>query len=349
MCRSWFILLAILAGIGNVRAETLSISASAPRSRIETALIGSARYVYLDGPIDSDAAKRFEAFVDGNDIPYTSVVVLNSPGGSLIAGIELGRAIRKRGYSTDVGRRTKSEGRDSYEPALCMSACTMAFIGGRFRYMSDRSRLGVHRFYSTEKSDNASDVAQMMSALVVAFIKDMEVDTAMFTLSTQAGRDEMFEPGRDVMKRLKIINDGYTEPKWTIEGVDGLIYLKGERDTVHGINKFIIYCKPNSAPLLHVIIDPQGRNDEIMRLPAHSIFVDGRSYPIQPATKKISNNWFNGIYVLSRDQIAAMYRSKSVGLIIRPAYDSPMFLGFDYLPINTQDQRTKSYLSNCQR
>ena len=90
MTRLWLILLGILAcGVSPAAAQRLSISASAPPSRLEAALMGNARYVYLDGEIDADAAKRFETFVAANDIPYTSTVVLNSPGGSLIAGIEL--------------------------------------------------------------------------------------------------------------------------------------------------------------------------------------------------------------------------------------------------------------------
>lgn len=350
MTRLWLILLGILAcGLNPAAAQRLSISASALPSRLEAALMGSARYVYLDGEIDADAAKRFETFVAANDIPYTSTVVMNSPGGSLVAGIELGRAIRKRGFTTDVGTRIKRDGRDGYEPGICMSACTLAFIGGRFRHLSDGSRFGVHRFYFTKRSDDASDIAQMMSALVVAHIRDMEVDTALFTLSTKAGRGGMFEPDRDTMQSLKIINNGYTDPRWTIEGANGLIYLKGERDTVHGINKFIVYCQPNSSPMLHVIFDPQGRNDEVMGAGAHSIVFDYKDTPIRPASRKIVNDWFNVSYVLSRSHIANLMRSSSVGLMVRHSYESPMFLGFDHFPINTQEQRTKSYLHGCGR
>ena len=225
----------------------------------------------------------------------------------------------------------------------------MTFIGGRFRYLTARSRFGVHRFYFTRQNDNASDAAQIMSALVVAYIKDMEVDTALFTLSTNAGRDEMFEPTREVMGRIKIINNGYTEPKWTIEGANGLIYLKGERDTVHGINKFIVYCQPNSSPMLHVIFDPQGRNEEVMGAAAHSVVFDDKDAPIRPAQRQIVNDWFNASYVLSRGQVAQLMRSSSVGLIVRHSYESPTFLGFNHFPINTQEQRTKSYLSACSR
>jgi hypothetical protein len=66
-----------------------------------------------------------------------AVIELDSPGGSLVGGMVLGRAIRAYGFQTNVG-----------EGQVCASACVLAFMGGVSRYVSGDGKLGVHQFAS---------------------------------------------------------------------------------------------------------------------------------------------------------------------------------------------------------
>ena len=61
----------------------------------------SCGWVAGEGEITADTPKRLLDFVSENYIPKN--IVLNSPGGSVIGGIELGRLIREIGANTSVG------------------------------------------------------------------------------------------------------------------------------------------------------------------------------------------------------------------------------------------------------
>ena len=93
--------------------------------------------VYLDGTIDDDAPNRLSTALDG--VAGKIAVWLNSPGGNLFAGMELGRIIRKHGAGTHIiDHRTVL-------PGQCYSACALAFLGGVSRFIDNAARYGVHR------------------------------------------------------------------------------------------------------------------------------------------------------------------------------------------------------------
>src|SRR6267142_1312410 len=82
--------------------------------------------VYLAGPIDAGAPDRLAKALDR--AAGKIAIWLNSPGGNLFAGMRLGRVIRKHGASThiiDYG---------TLLPGECYSACSLAFLGGVFRF-----------------------------------------------------------------------------------------------------------------------------------------------------------------------------------------------------------------------
>ena len=93
------------------------------------------------GPIELETPTLFVALMASiRRVRGTSdgaVIELNSPGGSLVGGMVLGRAIRAYGFATNVG-----------EGQVCASACVLAFIGGVSRYVSGDGKLGVHQFAS---------------------------------------------------------------------------------------------------------------------------------------------------------------------------------------------------------
>ncbi len=216
----------------------------ASQTLYEQQLFGNMATLYLDGTIDPDAGKRLEDYVIANGVPRESWAILNSPGGSLYGGMELGKVIRKYGLRTDVGQ-PKNEPPQilSYEAGGCYSACTLAYTGGEFRYLTSGSHFGIHRFAFTQTQKNESDVAQIASASIVEYIRSMKVDPDLFSLSTTASPTEIYEPPIADLKRLNVVNSGFTEPVWTMESNNGVVYLKGQRDTVYGINKFLLICE----------------------------------------------------------------------------------------------------------
>jgi membrane-bound ClpP family serine protease len=64
--------------------------------------------------------------------PQVRLVRLESPGGHVGPAIQIATMIQQRGLDTYVGR-------------FCASACTIAFLGGRQRWLAPGARLGFHQ------------------------------------------------------------------------------------------------------------------------------------------------------------------------------------------------------------
>ncbi|HVQ12457.1 MAG TPA: hypothetical protein VMS40_02660, partial [Vicinamibacterales bacterium] len=70
-----------------------------------------------------------------------------SGGGDLKAGVELGRRLRDYGMTVRVPNRIRLQnatGRKQPRDVYCVSSCTVAFMGGLFRYMDDGATYRVH-------------------------------------------------------------------------------------------------------------------------------------------------------------------------------------------------------------
>jgi len=301
---------------------------------MERMILGTGWRIFLSGRIDPDAAVKFEAFLKEKDVPVWSYVVLNSPGGSVYGAMELGRVFRKFQLNTDVGIRISSKGDDfSFSAGECYSACAYAYLGGQFRFLNKGSRFGVHRFYATNPAYGDMDTAQITSAHILAYLREMGIDPEFFNLSTKAGGDEIFEPPLPVLEKLSIVNNGTGPTTWSIESPRGIMYLKGERNTERGINKFVVGCADEGV-FLYIIFDPQGHQQEAMNMHAHSLVIDLKDEPINLTDASIQNGWFNGVYSLTTSQVRRIMSAKTVGVILRGSYEAPIFLGFNDMPFS---------------
>jgi hypothetical protein len=340
--------LCLLGAVALAQNSDFFIEFDKPRKGSER-LVGSAWWIYISGEIQPGAASKFEEFVVQNRVPIRSLVVLNSPGGSLYEGMELGRIIRKHRLNTDVGiRKASKRGYREYVGGGCFSSCSYAFLGGVFRYLHEGSRYGVHRFYSNTASyANSMDAAQITSAEIVSYVREMGIDPEIFTLSTKAGADSIYLPPRSLLEKLGVVNDGWTRPKWSIESIAEGVYLKGERDSQYGLNKFIMYCSNPNSMVLHIIFDTQGHQEEVRAMNAHSLVIDGKDKPIEPFAKVIENGSANILLTLSNEELTEIMHAKSVGVIVRPNYESPFFLGFNAMPFEEGAAKLVGVISAC--
>jgi len=109
--------------------------------------------IVADGEITDSTPDQFIAFVRANSRSRNvrSVVLLNSPGGKVVASMELGRVFRKVGAATVVARAVDDGGGRSHLTAgRCFSACVYALMGGRKRVVPAQSLVGVHRMFALE-------------------------------------------------------------------------------------------------------------------------------------------------------------------------------------------------------
>lgn len=84
----------------------------------------------LSGSFSWALPQSFQALLAG--APDVRLIRLESPGGHVQPAIEIAMLIHERGLDTYVGR-------------FCASACTIAFLGGRQRWLGPGARLGFHQ------------------------------------------------------------------------------------------------------------------------------------------------------------------------------------------------------------
>jgi hypothetical protein len=315
-------------------------------------ILGTAWVLYASGPIDLDAGKRLNQFLTSQRIPANSYIYLNSPGGSLVGGMNLGRIIRQHNLRTDVGSRNSDRPLGhAVAPGECYSACALAFLGGEFRFLRGDSRYGVHRFAFQKPAPDQADAAQIVSAALIEYIRSMDVDPGLFSLAVSAGKDAIVEPTRHQLEELNVVNNGRARPRWSIESLDDSLYVKGEQDTVYGINKFLLVCTSKRELFLYVIFDAQHREDEIMHFSADSLVIDGRRTRIEHARieRKVKNGWINAIYALNDQYLSMIRNAREVGLAMQPTSDSAYFAGFDSMPFGQGAAKLPGFLAVCGR
>jgi len=118
-------------------------------------------WISATGVINEGTARDFEAFAKANDV-RGATLVLDSEGGSVLAALALGRAIRAYGMTTTVGKTNvlpPVEGnapRATLSPtASCESMCAFILLGGTRRYVPPEARVMVHQIWLGSKSKRA--------------------------------------------------------------------------------------------------------------------------------------------------------------------------------------------------
>lgn len=194
--------------------------------------------LYVEGEINDVIIKEFKEAIKRNNIS-SAKVIFNSNGGSLDHAIELGMLIRSLEYSTDVGSYTGSW--NSSKSGACFSACTAAFIGGKYRYFSDPSEFGVHQYRtvsdgSFQDYNSIESETQFYSGYYSSYIRDMGVDHDfyLYTVSQHFGEIEYLST--DELIKLNVANNGALKPNWELVSTSAGIELKGSQDRIgqHG-------------------------------------------------------------------------------------------------------------------
>ena len=131
--------------------------------------------VTLSGEIESSDTEQFRAAV----ATYPkAIVAFQSPGGSLIAGIEIGTQIRLRNYMTLVPSGVQ-----------CASACALAWLGGTKRLMGPGARIGFHAASVNENGQAIETGAG--NALLGAYLNKLGLPDRAILFVTQAHPNEI--------------------------------------------------------------------------------------------------------------------------------------------------------------
>lgn len=119
-----------------------------------------------DGRIFADVAARFRR----------GGVVFHSPGGAVIAGLQIGQVIRLRRFATF-----------SADDMLCASACAVAWLAGRPRMMQPASHIGFHAAYDGKTREQSG----VGNALVGAYLNRLGLSDAAVVYVTRTRPDDI--------------------------------------------------------------------------------------------------------------------------------------------------------------
>jgi len=136
------------------------------------------------GTIQPGTAKAFAAEIEKRG-SYVKTVVLHSPGGSVTDALEMGRLIRKRGFTTEVG-----------DGHYCASSCPLLFAGGVERRAAEKSAIGVHQVTAVGVDGatpaNGMESVQRISAECQRYLRDMGIDQLVWIHAMETPKDELF-------------------------------------------------------------------------------------------------------------------------------------------------------------
>jgi hypothetical protein len=186
--------------------------------------------IAASGMITADTPREFIAFVRDNALQGTqgpqagATVVLESDGGSVLGALDLGRAIRRFGFATTVGRvvehrstngtRTGATYGEVTARADCQSMCTFVLLGGVQRQVPPDARVLVHQIWLGDRREDAAAanytaedlmVVQRDIGSIMQYTVDMGGDIELVALSLKAPPWEpMRALTRDELRRTRL-------------------------------------------------------------------------------------------------------------------------------------------------
>jgi hypothetical protein len=179
-------------------------------------------WLSASGRITPDTARDFLTFVRDREKEVRGmVVVLDSNGGTVTSGLDLGRAFRKLEMTTTVGKTvllpggTEGDRRATLSPrGTCASMCAFALLGGARRHVPAEARLMVHQIWPSAKRDDAASQTYSAENLVslqrslgglARYTVEMGVDIELFELSLRIPPwERMRALSAEETKRLRV-------------------------------------------------------------------------------------------------------------------------------------------------
>lgn len=160
--------MAVMAAPGQGQAATIELNTTQVDGE-------DLSFITIEGDLEYGDELRFADLAMG--VPRAAVLFA-SGGGNLHAGIEIGRAIRLKGFATMA-----------VEPYACASACALAWLGGTPRLMSEDYAVGFHAVWLATDPRRAPD--SVGNALVGAYLNQLGLTPPAIRYVTEAQPDGM--------------------------------------------------------------------------------------------------------------------------------------------------------------
>lgn len=132
---------------------------------------GTRRLIRITGTIQATDVIAVKECIENANNLNSLVVILNSRGGDVYAGMELGRLLRKNRLDVMVPI-----------PAQCMSSCVLVLVGSVDRMIY--GKIGIHRPYSTKTGvigfEDAQSQYQKNRSDIKNYLNEMNITSSIF-------------------------------------------------------------------------------------------------------------------------------------------------------------------------
>jgi len=205
----------------------------------------------------TDAVRKF---LDA--APAVQIIHLNSQGGRMNEAYQLYKTIKERNLST-------------YTSADCVSACSLAFLAGRERYLGESGRLGFH---STSIGELSGEVAKELNDEVRQTLKTHGVTNSFIDRALSTSPKDMWYPSKDELLEAKVI-DSVVDSRYF--GLSGVTQWRDAHKIESGLLAIPIYSalaqydQQNYAKLRNILVSgiQKGRAQIEIQNDVRSIFV----------------------------------------------------------------------------
>ena len=153
-------------------------SADAAQIWVNPADQGHGHVIHIKGKIDKGDANQFANVVGHAGVkPNDATVYLDSPGGVLIEGMPIARAIKKYGWKTYVEKDT-----------VCASMCAVVWLAGKTRFVNETAHLGFHS--ATDVKHHKGQRDDFGNAMMFNFYRELGVSDKAARVFLAANPDD---------------------------------------------------------------------------------------------------------------------------------------------------------------
>ncbi len=208
------------------------------------------------GWITPESIKTFNERASG--LPSGATIILNSDGGDLQSGIELGKAIRAKRLNSRIGvlKSNDNKGGTNFtiQAGRCLSACALVFLGGVNRTLEPADIIGFHGLTVTgaqaEVGKPAGEThAKEILGTLGRYIESMGADRRTSDFMLLAKGDAFQRIPLATAKQLSIDNQSNVVlSAWRLQATDNgsLLALVNEKQTTGQAIVALALTKPSS-------------------------------------------------------------------------------------------------------
>jgi hypothetical protein len=213
------LVLLAFACVGNVFANSQPKSIRfVPESQVKTGALSDSSHVEISGVIDASSprvlARALEVALKKTTSSTLSGdpiidVYLDSPGGSVSAGIAMGKLLRQYAAVAWVNKG-----------AMCASSCVFVLAGGVQRNLVNNGQIIIHRPYFEPDMFGKLDYSEsqgryaVVTEIVRKYLTEMGMDERLFNEMMRVPSNDGVLLGRDYAETLRLVGKDPAYEEW---------------------------------------------------------------------------------------------------------------------------------------